>query len=66
MAYIVERIKGNIVTPVGFCRSITSGIWTSFKNLAAKFSKTIPSEAAKNANTWLMKCFSDEDRLSQC
>ena len=31
-----------------------------------KFSKTIPSEAAKNANTCEMKCFSSGVSFSQC
>lgn len=31
-----------------------------------KFSKTIPSEAAKNANTCEMKCFSSAVSFSQC
>lgn len=30
---------------------MTSGIGTSFINLAAKFSKMMPSDAAKNAKT---------------
>lgn len=45
---------------------LTSGTWTSFKNLAARFSRTIPSDAAKNARTWLIKCFSESDSFSQC
>lgn len=45
---------------------LTSGIWTSLINLAAKFSSTIPSEAAKNASTWLTKCFSNGDKDSHC
>ena len=31
-----------------------------------KFSKTIPSEAAKNANTCEMKCFSSAVSFTQC
>lgn len=45
---------------------LTSGTWTSFKNLAARFSRTIPSDAAKKARTWLIKCFSESDSFSQC
>ncbi|KAI5341413.1 hypothetical protein L3X38_020687 [Prunus dulcis] len=34
-------------------------------NLPARFSKTMPSEAAKKASTWVMKCFSPGVRVSQ-
>ena len=44
----------------------TSGIWISFMKRTPKFSKTIPSEAAKNANTCEMKCFSSAVSFSQC
>ena len=44
----------------------TSGIWISFMIRTPKFSKTIPSEAAKNANTCEMKCFSSAVSFSQC
>jgi len=44
----------------------TSGIWISFMKRTPKFSKTIPSEAAKNANTCEMKCFSSGVSFSQC
>jgi hypothetical protein len=34
-------------------------------NLSTKFSLTIPSEAAKKASTWVMKCFSSGFSVSQ-
>jgi len=44
-------------------KRFTSATLTSFKNLAARFSNTIPSDAAKKARTWVMKCFSESDRV---
>eukprot|EP00983_Pelagomonas_calceolata_P077772 1154013-Pelagomonas_calceolata.AAC.2 len=46
--------------------SLTSGICTSRMKRPARFSLTMPSEAAKKARTWLIKCFSSALRLSQC
>ena len=48
------------------CRGRTSGNWTSPMKRTPRFSRTIPSEAAKKARTWEMKCFSSSVRLSQC
>ena len=44
----------------------TSGNWTSFMKRTPRFSSTMPSEAAKKARMWLMKCRSSSVRFSQC
>lgn len=43
----------------------TSGIWTSVMKRCPRFSRTMPSEAAKKARMWLMKCRSSSFSVSQ-
>ena len=46
-------------------RMFTSGSWTSVMKRPARFSSTMPSEAAKKARMCFTKCFSSLLRLSQ-
>ena len=47
------------------CRQVTSGIWSSPINLVPRFSSTMPSEEAKKARIWLMKCLSSSFKVCQ-